>query len=101
MFDWESTGLQHAVSVDGHLNQRDQEDRSWTVEMAIPLVDLATAPHIPPLEGDRWRVNLYRIDRAADGDEYSAWSPTWEINYHVPSRFGEIVFSRRVLEIAP
>jgi hypothetical protein len=92
LFDWDSADWQHAVTVDGYLNQRDRGDRSWTVEMAIPLADLATAPHIPPLNGDVWRVNLYRIDRGTYGDEYSAWSPTWEINYHISSRFGEVVF---------
>jgi hypothetical protein len=95
LFDWDSEGWQHAVTVDGRLNQRDKRDKSWTVEMAIPLVDPATAPHIPPLDGDVWRVNLYRIDRSREGDEYSAWSPTWAINYHIPSRFGEVVFSRQ------
>jgi hypothetical protein len=93
LFDWASQGWQHAVTIDGHLNQREREDRSWTVEMAVPLVDVETAPHIPPLEGDVWRANLYRIDRGKEGDEYSAWSPTCAINYHIPSRFGEWVFS--------
>jgi hypothetical protein len=97
LFDWESEGWRHAVAIDGQLNQRDVQDRSWTVEMAIPLTDLATAPHIPPSDGDVWRVNLYRIDRGQEGDEYSAWSPTWEINYHVPSRFGELVFSDKAV----
>lgn len=92
LFDWDSDGWQHAVSIEGYLNQRTRKDKSWTVEMAIPLADLATAPHIPPLAGDVWRVNLYRIDRSREGDEYSAWSPTWAINYHIPSRFGEVVF---------
>ena len=93
LYDWDSEGWQHAVTIDGYLNQRDKRDRAWTVEMAIPLTDLVTAPHVPPLDGDVWRVNLYRIDRGAEGDEFSAWSPTWAINYHIPSRFGEVVFS--------
>jgi hypothetical protein len=97
LFDWQSTEWLHAVTVDGHLNQRDKQDRSWTVEMAIPWIDLLMAPHIPPLDGDRWRVNLYRIDRHRQGDEYSAWSPTWEFNYHIPSRFGEVVFSSQAI----
>jgi hypothetical protein len=93
LFDWEATGWQHAVQIDGSLNQRDGTDRSWTVEMALPLEALMTAPHIPPQHGDVWRANLYRIDRGREGDEYSAWSPTWAINYHIPARFGEVVFS--------
>ena len=92
LFDWISEDWQHAVTVDGRLNDRDQEDTSWTVEMAIPLADLATAPHIPPIEGDVWRVSLYRIERGEQGDEFSAWSPTRALNYHMPSRFGEVRF---------
>jgi hypothetical protein len=95
LYDWESEGMQHAVTVDGSVNRRDGRDRSWTVEIAIPLSDLETAPHIPPAEGDVWRLNLYRIDRSPQGDEYSAWSPTWAINYHLPARFGEVQFSRK------
>ena len=93
LFDWDSEGLLHAVSVDGKVNEREVEDRSWTVEMAIPLADIVTAPHIPPTHGDAWRVNLYRIDRAKDRDEYSAWSPTGFLNYHVTQRFGKLIFS--------
>ena len=64
-----------------------------SVEMAIPFADMLTAPHIPPRAGDVWRANFYRIDRAEDGDEYSAWSPTLRRNYHTPERFGALVFS--------
>ena len=93
LYDWECEGWLHAVVVNGDLNRRDSIDRSWAVEMAIPLANVETAPHIPPVDGDAWRANLYRIDRTTDGDEYSAWSPTWAINYHIPSRFGQVVFS--------
>ena len=44
-----------------------------------------------PDHGDRWRANFYRIDRAHDADEYSAWSPTGEIQFHMPNRFGYVV----------
>ena len=39
-------------------------------------------------------ANCYRIDRAHDNDEYSAWSPTGEIQFHMPNRFGYVVFSQ-------
>lgn len=97
LFDWDCEGLLHAVSIDGKVNEREVEDRSWTVEMAIPFTDIVTAPHIPPTHGDIWRANLYRIDRAKDKDEYSAWSPTGIINYHVPHRFGKLIFSTDVV----
>lgn len=63
-------------------------------EMAIPFTEFLSAPNIPPKAGDRWLMNIYRIDRGGDGrDEYTAWSPTGKINYHLPESFGELVFS--------
>ena len=92
LWDWDSEGLRTAVVVDGDPHHRCTDDRSWTVEIAIPHVDLFTAPHIPPEIGDVWHANFYRIDRAEDGDEFSAWSPTFRRNYHTPSRFGRLIF---------
>lgn len=66
----------------------------WTAEMAIPLREFVTAPNLPPKPGDKWLMNLYRIDRPADhNDEYTAWQATGKINYHMPEKFGELVFS--------
>ncbi|MBM3188160.1 MAG: hypothetical protein FJZ90_05495 [Chloroflexi bacterium] len=93
LFCWDSEGLRTAVVVDGDATRRGTADRSWTVEMAIPMADFFTAPHVPPQPGDVWHVNLYRIDRARGGDEYTAWSPPGRINYHTPQRFGRLVFS--------
>jgi len=95
LWDWDSQGLQTAVVVDGDPTRRGTRDRSWTVEMAVPFSELLTAPNIPPRPGDVWHANFYRIDRAREGDEYSAWSPTFRRNYHTPSRFGRLVFSGR------
>jgi hypothetical protein len=62
------------------------------VEIAIPWEDFVTAPHLPPLSGDRWRINLYRIDRYQGQEELSAWSPTGQPTFHVPGQFGELIF---------
>ncbi|MBC7234914.1 MAG: carbohydrate-binding family 9-like protein, partial [Chloroflexi bacterium] len=93
LWDWDSRGLRTAVLVDGDPTRRDSRDRSWTVEMAIPMADFATAPNLPPRPGDVWHMNLYRIDRGPEGDEYSAWSPPGLIDYHTPQRFGRLIFS--------
>lgn len=92
-FGWNSDGLKHAVAVDGTVDDRTDVDRSWTVEAAIPLKDILTAPNFPPRDGDLWRVNLYRIERGRGGKEYSAWSPPGENNFNHPSKFGELIFS--------
>jgi len=95
LWGWDSLGLQTAVTVDGDPWSRGSADHSWTVEIALPMRDLYTAPNVPPKDGDAWYVNLYRIDRSPVGDEYSAWSPPGRINYHTPSRFGRLLFSEQ------
>lgn len=93
LWDWVSEGLQTAVVVDGDPTQRGTPDRAWTVEIAVPMSDFFTAPYLPPQSGDRWRMNLYRIDRGIERDEYSAWSPPGRLNFHTPSRFGILEFT--------
>jgi len=89
---WDCRGMQVGIQVDGEVNGPPGESRSWSVEMALPLAELIGAPNLPPKPGDRWRMNLFRIDRAASGDEFQAWSPTGRVNYHISDRFGTLVF---------
>ena len=87
---WSSVGWRTAVAVDGTLGNRGDVDRGWSCEMAIPLSDLSSGP---VRKGDRWRVQLLRIERAntLDQPEYSAWSPT--DTFHRPERFGAMIFA--------
>lgn len=59
--------------------------------LTIPFSSMGGAP---PRLGDAWRGNLYRIDRSSRGDLFAAWSPTLtpRPDFHVPERFGTIVF---------
>lgn len=83
-----------AVKVDGTIQNSSDRDRGWSVELAMPLKDAVTAPNLPPKDGDKWRVNLYRIERKPK-DQLIAWSPTLKPSFHTPSRFGEVTFSTR------
>jgi len=98
---WNSQDLRRAVVVQGTLNDSSDTDRGWSVEMAVPLKDLPTGPNNPPKPGDKWRINLYRIDRPQQGKfdpfEYSAWSPVSGDSFHDPDRFAEIEFSASTL----
>lgn len=49
----------------------------------------------PPQAGERWRVNLYRCVGAGGERGYVAWQPTLapEPNFHVPEKFGWLLFS--------
>jgi hypothetical protein len=90
---WNSEHLRWAVQVDGTVDGKDG-DRGWTCEIALPVEDIATAAHLPPQRGDRWRMNLYRVEQKPAVAEL-AWSPTFKPDFHVLSRLGELVFTDR------
>jgi len=90
---WNSEKLRWAVRVAGTVDGKDG-DREWTCEIALPLEDVATATHIPPQPGDRWRMNLFRVERLPKVAEL-AWSPTMQDDFHILARLGEIVFTDR------
>lgn len=74
-FAWNS-GFETAVKVDrrAHL---------WTCEMRIPMKSLSEAR---PATGTRWRMNLYRSDRA--NRAFLAWNPAMQGSFHTPEKFG-------------
>lgn len=79
--EWDLTGLLTTVENDGKGN--------LVYEIRIPAQNFQN----PPQAGRSWNVNFYRIDEDAQGNrEYQAWSPTGEVNYHIPSRFGRLEF---------
>lgn len=86
--------IRSATQLHGTINNSTDRDTSWTVEMALPLADIQPV-NLPPIaDGDKWRMNFYRIDRFPT-KELSAWSPTLVNRFHVPARFGEVVFSMK------
>lgn len=89
--EWNCRGLRTAAAVEGELDTRRPVSRHWDVEAAVPARELAPL-RWPPEPDDQWRMNLYRIDRSAEGDEYQAWSPTGRVDFHVPWRFGRLLF---------
>lgn len=75
----EAGGIQTAVTIDGTLDITDygwtpreqDQDRGFTAEVTFPwaLLRTTTTPPaeahrpVPPRRGDRWRMNLYRVER--------------------------------------
>jgi len=129
--NWTCEGLQSAVTVAGTLDDHTDVDDRWTVEVALPFSQIGRGGK-PPVDGEEWRANFYRIDRAWGAapsaspatmrpqggaqatpgascerrtggravptrDEFSCWSPTLADppNFHVPARFGRLVFSAK------
>lgn len=56
--EWEIPGAKTAVQIQGTLNESDDTDRGWTVEIAFPWNVLsAHARHAgPPEDGEQWRI---------------------------------------------
>lgn len=78
-FVW-SSGMEWAVTVDAR-------NKVWRVETRIPLTAFGSKA---PTAGTRWRLNLYRIDRAQKA--FLATNPTLNGSFHTPERFGWIEF---------
>ncbi len=91
-------GVRTAVKVYGTLDNREDIDRKWTAEFAIPLREFGHRRiNIPPKHGDSWRVNFFRCERVGPGtedDQFLSWSLSPGV-FHEPRNFGVIVFRDR------
>jgi len=96
-YSWNSK-LQAKVAVDGTLNKREDKDKGWTVELAIPLADVKgldkdSKVKIPPTVGYVWRFNMYRMDMPQGKPQQAmGWSPPLVGDFHALDKFGELVF---------
>jgi hypothetical protein len=90
--DWAYTaaGMRSAVQVKGTVQNSDDKDALWSVEVRIPFADLKRPV---PKKGEIWRANFYRFERHKDKEpEELAWSPTRLPGFHQPTRFGYLEF---------
>ena len=95
--EWNGRGIRIATSISGTLNDDSDTDQHWILEAAIPFENYApAAKHAPPKPGDVWRVGLNRCGGKTN-EQYSQWSPshTPKPAFHVPERFGRMIFSDR------
>jgi hypothetical protein len=92
---WDSVGLKTAVTVQGTLNNPEDKDKGWTVEIAMPWAGFDTRQQVPvPKVGTEWRINLSRVEWIAGHprEDNWVWSPQGVINMHVPDRWGYLEF---------
>lgn len=108
--DWTLTGLKSAVKVNGTINNPNDIDQGWMLEIAIPWAAYKTSyydQNVP--ENKFWRVNFSRVNwqyAVLDGKymrkkdskgnflpEYNwVWSPMGVINMHEPEKWGYVYF---------
>ncbi|GAA3562152.1 carbohydrate-binding family 9-like protein [Snuella lapsa] len=111
--DWDINGLKSAVHIDGTLNNPNDKDKGWTLEMAIPWSVYKTSYHQDVVPRDTfWRVNFSRVNwdyqltngtyerkKGPNGKhlpEYNwVWSPIGVINMHEPENWGYVYFSSK------
>jgi hypothetical protein len=96
--NWEPEGVEYRTSFHG-LPKKDEspDDSYWIVEAAIPLKNFVQdAKSMPPVDGDRWRLNLQRLGGITNA-QASTWSPLPEgvRSFHTPDAFGSVQFVKR------
>lgn len=85
-------GIRTAVALSGTLNERNDIDDHWTVEIAIPFADLANKNIEQVTTATEIRINFYRLDENQGKERmYYAWSPTGD-RFHKPAYFGRLIF---------
>ncbi|WP_412986013.1 carbohydrate-binding family 9-like protein [Pontimicrobium sp. IMCC45349] len=113
-FEWNLNNLKSAVKIYGTLNNPNDIDSHWTVEIAIPLkplIGLKNRPKSIPKEGEQWRINFSRVQwdhdiingkydrKKANGKylrEYNwVWSNQKVINMHEPEKWGFLQFTEQ------
>jgi hypothetical protein len=78
---WSFEGL--TTSIESH----DNGIRMYFIHIPVGNFKRSIEP------GVSWRVNFYRIDEdERGGREYQAWQATGAVNYHLPDKFGRLVF---------
>lgn len=89
---WNMAGLKTGAHVDGTLNERDDTDKGWSVEFAVPFAEVPGS-RTPPIHGSIWRANLFRWDAPKKGrQQAAAFSPPIVGDFHALDRFGRIRF---------
>lgn len=107
--DWDIKGLKKAVHIEGTINNSNDQDSYWSMEMAFPLKSLLLGQRKMPNVGTIWRMNLSRVQwqlLKENGDysrkkddkgrvlpaEYISWSTQGIVNFHYPERWGYVQF---------
>ncbi|WP_406683801.1 carbohydrate-binding family 9-like protein [Seonamhaeicola sp. MEBiC1930] len=111
--DWDITDLKSAVKINGTINNPNDIDKGWVLEIAIPWKAYKKGYFHKNVPIDAfWRVNFSRVNwdfQFTDGKyelkkddkgkllhEYNwVWSPQGVINMHEPEKWGYVYFSSK------
>lgn len=102
---WDIAGLVTAIYIDGTLNNPNDIDKGWSIEIAIPWNTLEEcSSNKIPIDGQQWRVNFSRVQWETDiingkyikkdkREHNWVWSPQGLIAMHYPEMWGFVQFS--------
>jgi hypothetical protein len=96
---WDWAGLTSRVET----RRQAETTVGWTASAVFPWKGLSSLPSakrvaLPPKAGDRWRFNVFRIERPhgpkdpAQTPIFAAWSPAHIPLFHVATAFRDLVF---------
>jgi hypothetical protein len=104
---WDS-GMVTAVKMRGTADKGGDTDQGWDVEIAIPLAavkgrDTAMGVTLPPQVGDRWRLNVVRVDYRSNGGNpaVASWNRIGYGDFHALDRMLTVVFADQTGAIVP
>jgi len=113
---WDIQGLQTGIYVNGTLNNPQDTDIGWSLELAFPwkVLKECAQKETPPKSQDQWRVNFSRVEwetevvngeyiktkdpntgKALREDNW-VWSPQGLVNMHYPEMWGIVQFSEQI-----
>ena len=116
--NFDFNGLQTAVAVFGTIDEPNDLDEKWTVEIAIPWDNFEvwnSKREIKlPSDGEQWRVNFSRVQWELEPTQYSytkkldyrrnplpendwVWSPQGVVQIHQPETWGYVQFSEKLV----
>ena len=116
VFAWDIYGIIVATDINGTINDPDNKDEGWTLEIAMPWEILKEfAPEGEKARaGDKWRINFSRVEWTYDivdgkyvkrsdpktgkplPENNWVWSPQGLINMHFPEMWGFLLFSDKI-----
>lgn len=100
--NFDMPGLQTAVVVEGRINNNNEVDKGWNLEIAIPwssLQLLANGRPIPPVNGEVWNMFLGRFEQLLPGGKEVTPHPAMVLNphgvydTHRPEKWSKIEFT--------
>lgn len=93
---WDYKGWQTQVSIEGTLNQKEDRDTRYVVEMKLPLKEIPGAPTKLSTQSPPWRINMFRFDwnDAPNGRQRAAaLSPPYVGDFHALEAFAKLKFT--------